>query len=911
VALTSGTRLGVYEVTGRLGAGGMGEVYRAHDTKLHRDVALKALPEAFAKDPERMARFEREAQVLASLNHPHIAAIYGLEEAGDARAIVMELVDGPTLADRIAQGAVPIDEALPIARQIAEALEAAHELGIIHRDLKPANIKVRPDGTVKVLDFGLAKALEPALGSAGAATLANSPTITSPAAMTGAGVILGTAAYMSPEQARGRPVDRRTDIWAFGCVVFEMLTAERAFQGDDVTDTIVAVVSKGPAWAALPAAAAPVRPLLGRCLRKDPKQRLQAIGDARIQIEDLIAGTTDLQAQPVLPITSRTISALAIAAVAGAVVAGTAATWVFGGADAVPVFSARLEILPRPSEALSVFTADRNLAVSPDGRYVVYRSGNPARLVLRPIDRREGQVLEGTSGARSPFFSPDSRWIAFFDGVALKRVAVAGGPVLTICQSPIPRGASWGDDGHIVFATQDEARGLLRVPADGGDPVELSKPDLAAGERGHWNPSVLPGGRGVLFTIIPANRSDPAHVAVLDSRNGQSRRLVPGAHDPQYFDTGHLVYAAASRLWVVRFDLASLEIVDDPTPVVDDIGVGDNTAYYSVSRQGALVYIPTRSAGTEGSLMWIDRTGRQTALDAPPRAYQAARLSPDGSRAAVTVLDQGRHLHIRDMATGSTLPFATVGDNERPVWSADGNRIIFASDRAGGAMNLYSQAADGTGPVERLSESPYIQSPAWASPDRSGVLGSQISPGTAGDIVWFPLKGPSGVSQPSGAAGTDASPLELLIHTAGIDYSPDVSPDGRFVAYSSNESGRDEVLVKRFVEPFPRVDDGQWRASDEGGMQPAWARDGTELFYVDLSSVLTAVEVRLAGGRPTFGRRTKLFAVPSDAYGPRRYDPAPGGRFLVVRGNQPDDERDVIVVVLNWFEELRQRVPVP
>ena len=528
MALIPGNRLEHYDILGIVGAGGMGQVHRARDLKLNRDVAIKVLNPSVAADADRLARFSREAQVLAALNHPNIAQIHGIVEAPaeapggvPVPALVMEFVEGPTLADRLAHGPMSPDEALPIARQIADALEAAHEYGIIHRDLKPANIMVRDDGIVKVLDFGLAKALDSAASDA---EVAQSPTISIRA--TQQGMVLGTAAYMAPEQARGKRVDLRADVWAFGCVLYEMLAGRRAFDAADVTDTIVAVLSKEPDWQMLPASAAAVRPLLSRCLRKDVKQRLQAIGDARIQIEELIAGPEDQPAGHRAPAPARTAWALAAAAIAGAVVAGGVMTWSLGRAAPGPAFIARLEILPPPSQALAVQTADRNLAVSPDGRHVVYRSGNPSQLVLRPIDRREGQVIAGTSGARYPFFSPDGRWIAFFDGLMLKRVAVAGGPVLTICESEIPRGASWGDDGHIVFATR---RQMLRVAADGGEPVELTKPDPVSGEQGVGISRYCPEVAACCspsFRVIPL----PRHTSRSSiARAARSRDLFPAA----------------------------------------------------------------------------------------------------------------------------------------------------------------------------------------------------------------------------------------------------------------------------------------------------------------------------------------------------------------------------------------------
>jgi len=807
----------------------------------------------------------------------------------------MEFVEGPTLADRLATGPMSLDEALPVARQIADAIEAAHERGIVHRDLKPANIIVRDDGMVKVLDFGLAKALDSAASDA---EVAQSPTISMRA--TQQGVVLGTAAYMAPEQARGRRVDHRADVWAFGCVLFEMLAGRRAFDAADVTDTIVAVLSKEPDWQLLPASAAAVRPLLSRCLRKDVKQRLQAIGDARIQIEELLAGPREQPADrrtSTLPGTW----ALAAAAIAAAVAAGGAVAWILASPAPDPVHTARLEIVPPPSQALAVQEPDRNLAISPDGGYVVYRSGNPAQLVLRPIDRREGQVIAGTSGARYPFFSPDGRWIAFFDGLWLKRVAVAGGPVLTICASEIPRGASWGDDGHIVFATQ---RRMLRVAWDGGEPVELTRADPAAGESGHWHLSVLPGGQRVLFTIVPAEPTATPHVAVLDRTSGRIKRLVPGSQ-PVYLETGHLVFAAAGRLWAVRFDPSRLELAGEPTPVVEGVRMSyGGVANYAVSRTGSLVYMPQPAAIGTQSLVWIDRNGRETPVGAPPRSYRSARLSPDGSRAAVTILDRGQQqVGILEFKTGTLLTLPSVGDNDRPVWSADGRRIVFASTRGGGAENLWAQPADGTGQVERVSVSPNLLLPAWVARDGSGVLGTEISPTTAGDIVWFP-KDQENTERPGRTSATNVSPIERLIDTKGIDYNPDVSPDGRFIAYQSNASGRFEVLV----QPFPGVNEGQWPVSDNGGIHPVWARNGRELFYQDLSNVLTAVTVQVSGGRPTFRRPVKLFNVYSPEYETRVYDPAPDGRFLVVKdGTAGEGRPNGIVVVLNWFEELKER----
>ncbi len=917
MGLTPGTRLGVYEVTARLGAGGMGEVYRARDTTLHRDVALKVVSAEFAADRERLARFEREAQVLASLNHPHIAAIYGLEQANGTRAIVMELVDGPTLADRIAQGALPLEDTLPIARQIAEALEAAHEQGIVHRDLKPANIKVREDGTVKVLDFGLAKALDPAPGSGATAALANSPTITSPAAMTGIGVILGTAAYMSPEQARGKLVDARSDIWAFGCVVFEMLTAQRAFQGDDVTDTIVAVVSKEPEWAALPAAAAPVRPLLGRCLRKNPRQRLQAIGDARIQIDDLTNGTSDTTRAPEGAASGR-FRPVSIAALAGAAAIAALATWgLTRPAPPAPLLPSRFEIVPPRLQSLSP-SSDRDIAISPDGRYIVYRGGpggtGQAQLVIRAVDRLEARTFPGITTARQPFFSPDSQWVAFFDGPALKKVSIAGGAPITICQvQGQSRGASWGDDNSIVFGTTDTATGLFRVSASGGELAELTTPDPAKGEPDHWYPSVLPGGRGVLFTITARNAASRAQVAVLDPKTGQHKTLTRGSQ-AEFVQGGHLLYVASETLHAVRFDLERLEVLGDPVPLVDGVWTaGGGAANYGVSRLGTLVYVP---AGTQAprSLVWVDRKGKETPISAPARVYNEPRLSPDGTRVALTTLDQENDIYVWDLAREG-LTRLTFGPSleAHAVWTSDGQRIVYSSTRTGaaGVSNLFAQAADGSGAIERLTTGQNFQRPSFIAPDGMDIVGYEQSPTTAGDIVRFPLGNPASRAVSGPDSDSSSTQVEALIRTVFTESNPAISPDGRYLAYQSNESGPFEI----YVRPFPKVNDGRWQVSTAGGTSPLWARDGRELFYLDLANALTAAPVHTSGaGFIARNPARVLDGAYAEAQGYERpYDVSPDGRrFLMIKelaGGQ-DAKPAGLVVVLNWFDELRQRLPV-
>jgi tRNA A-37 threonylcarbamoyl transferase component Bud32 len=909
MVLTAGARLGGYEIVALLGAGGMGEVYRARDPKLNREVAIKVLLASVMNDPERLARFGREAQLLAALNHPNIAHIHGLEESNGVRALVMELVEGPTLADRITQGAIPLDEALPIAKQIAEALEAAHEQGIIHRDLKPANIKVRADGTIKVLDFGLAKALDPAGASGTNASI--SPTLSIHA--TQAGVILGTAAYMAPEQARGKVVDRRADIWAFGCVLFEMLTGTRAFKADDVTDTIVAVVSKEPDWQGLPTAASGVRPLLARCLRKDPKQRLQAIGDARIRLEELISGVSDDVAATRAPAatSSRRVATVAIAALAVGAVVATGLTWVVTRPEPhAPLLTSRFEIVPPPAQSLAIQGADRDIAISPDGRYIVYRAGaGLAQLVVRAIDRLDARPLAGVVNARTPFFSPDSQWIAFMEGTSLKRVSIAGGSAITICQCQASRGASWGEDNSIVFA--DVTGGLLRVSAGGGEPTALTTPDVAKGEKNHGYPSVLPGSRGVLFTVGMGLNPEQPQVTVLDLTTGERKTLIRGGSQAEYLQSGHLVYAAAGTLRVVRFDVKRFEVLSDPVPVVDDVWMASGgAAGYAVSRLGTLVYVPAKGAQMPRSLVWVDRAGQETPIRTPVRTYSEPRLSPDGTRVALTIRDQDIDLWIWDFVRETlTRLTSDPGADQRPVWTPDGNRILFASQRAG-AFNIFAQAADGSATAEQLtSGADSEQYPAFVARDGTGIVGIQNSSKTSLDIVRFRLTYPTSRPVP---AQSSPSTVEPLIQTTFSETNAEISPDGRYLAYQSNESGRGTEI---YVRPFPRVNDGRWQASTRGGTRPLWARNGRELFYLDPANTLTAVAVQTSGATFAVGIPTKVFdttyAAPLN--NSRTYDVSPDGqRFLMIKENAGEDRnptRAGMVVVLNMFEELKAKPP--
>ena len=641
--IAPGTRLGSYEITAQIGAGGMGEVYRARDTRLKRDVALKILPESFATDPDRLGRFQREAEVLASLNHPNIAAIHGLEESDGVHALVLELVEGDTLADRIARGPIPLDETLPIAKQIAEALEAAHEQGVIHRDLKPANIKVTPDGVVKVLDFGLAKLVQASSAPAAAAGAPSmSPTITSPALLTGVGMLLGTAAYMAPEQAKGREADKRSDIWAFGCVLYEMLTGHGPFAGDDVSDTLANVLKGEPDWSALRTETAqPIRLLLQSCLTKDRRRRVADISTALFILENgaNLGPQTGMSSPPPRrrePLWRRVVTPVAAALVTSVVVG--AGVW-FAMRPRLPGMI-RTTVTTFGSTSLALSGSDSDLAITPDGSRLVYRGNN--QLLVRALNQLEPTVLSGLGAPRGIFISPDGQWIGFFDAFSpLKKVAIAGGPAVTVCAvDGNPRGATWGEDGTIIFATSTATTGLQRVSAAGGEPTVLTTPDRERGEGDHQWPEFLPGGTAVLFTITAANGDiENAQIAVLDLRSGTSKVLIRGGSHARYVPTGHLVYGATGTLRAVPFDIERMEVTGTPAPVLDGVMTTQiGAADVAVAANGSLAYLTGGAAGVgPKTVVSVDRQGRGSPLPGiPVDVYRDVRVSPDGLRLALS-----------------------------------------------------------------------------------------------------------------------------------------------------------------------------------------------------------------------------------------------------------------------------------
>ena len=888
MALAPGTRLGPYEIAAQIGVGGMGEVYRATDTKLKREVAVKVLPAALAADPERLARFQREAEVLASLNHPNIAAIYGLEEADSTKALVMELVEGPTLEDRIAQGAIPVDEALPIAKQIAEALEAAHEQGIIHRDLKPANVKLRPDGVVKVLDFGLAKALEPS------SAMSQAPTITTPA-MTQAGMILGTAAYMSPEQARGKAVDKRTDIWAFGCVLYEMLTSKRVFEDEDVSMTLSKVLQREPDFDVLPGVVPThVRQTLRLCLRKPLKERVPDIGAVRLALEGAFetgashAAASVGVAQPVW----RRAMPLALTAVVGVIIGITA--W-----NLKPTLQPSLPV----SRTVVALQADETilstavpLALSPDGSLLVYaaqKGNDPVRLYLRPMNSLEDQLLSGTDGASNPFFSPDGQWVGFFAARQLKKVPITGGAVLTISStSDRAQGASWGADDRIIFSAVGSP-GLMQVSSDGGTPETLTSPDVGSQDSFHWWPEILPGGQAVLFTTISGVEGDSTIVAQrLDT--GERKVLVQGGSFPHYVSTGHLVYNQSETLMAVPFDLDRLEISGPPVPVIEGIRspmmLRRDNAHFAISRTGTLAYIAGIAEESASTLVWVDRQGVAEPLSAPPRNYGFPQVSPDGQRVAAGITEGETHIWVYDILR-TTLTRQTFGGgvNTTPVWSPDGRRLAFLSNREG-PLNMFWQLADGGGGVERLTTVDNQTAPASFSPD--------------GQLLAFVEDSPAGRAiRVLNLADHEA---ETFLQTGYEETAPKFSRDGNWMVYTSTESGRREV----YVQPYPGPG-GKWQISSDGGQEPVWNPQGGELFYRSGNRIM-AVAVDTDSGF-TAGTPQMLFEgpyLPTAASLPY-YGVSPNGqRFLMLEPVVSQTGATQIIVVQNWHEELKRLVPV-
>jgi Tol biopolymer transport system component len=899
VTLRPGVRLGPYEITSQIGAGGMGEVYQALDANLGRQVAIKVMPDAFAADADRLARFDREARTLAALNHPNIAHIYGLERTEARVALVMELVEGETLAERISRGDLPVDEALAIARQIGEALSAAHAQGIVHRDLKPANVKVSRDGTVKVLDFGLAKALEPI--TAGYSSLSMPPTITSPA-MTQAGIVLGTAAYMSPEQARGKAVDRRTDIWAFGCVLYEMLTGKRAFEGDEVSDTFAAVLRGEPDWTAVPAALPPgIARLLRRCLEKDPKRRLHDIADAQIlteEIADARRATPNVRRRSWKSRAARAVAAVVVFA-AGAAAALLAIRMTTQSAT---VRVERYELLTSPDGAFTTSPPGRNIALSPDGLQVVYpvQGAGGWQLALRRLDRLEQTILSGTQAGTSPVFSPDGAQIAFVSRRRLLRVPAGGGAVTHVTDlSADLVGLSWDFPDTILFA--ETGKGLFRVAAAAGSkPERIAAPVEKKGELDYVSPQLLRGGEVLLFTVLPVEgTSFQSRIVARVLATGADTILVEGGGPGRYVPTGHLVYHQTGMLMAASFNVARLSI-GSSAPVQPAIQAKVTTvdgaaANFSVSADGSLIYVPGRTDSMQ-HVIWVDRRGvRLGSLTDERLLYpRYPRLSPDGRRLVITTgpANEG-NVWIYDL-TGASQPLKLTfkGHNTQSVWSPTGTDIVFSSTMTG-PRNLFRLPSDASRlEPERLTMSPNIQVPQTWSPTGNDVLFREQNAGRA--QLWrLPLTG-------------NERKATLLFETDFTEDEASFSPNGKWIAYVTDQTGSSEVVVRPFPGPGSPV-----RVSPGGGHDPVWSRDGRELFYQN-DGRLMAAEIVTTDQTLRVKPPRQLFQggfVPYVSTTPRSFDVAADGKFVMIEPAQ-DARPAALILVKNFSAELKRLVPV-
>jgi len=901
MSLSAGARLGSYEILASIGAGGMGEVYRARDTRLHRDVAIKVLPEIFAADPERLARFEREAQTLAALNHPNIAHIHGVVDlpaeagsyGGGARsgvethaALVMELVEGEDLAQRLAREPIPLDEAIPIARQIAEALEAAHELGIVHRDLKPANIKVRPDGAVKVLDFGLAKALMGDVTGGAAVPSANSPTITSPA-MTAHGVILGTAAYMAPEQARGKPVDRRADIWAFGCVLYEMLTGAGPFSGDTVTDMLSAVVSREPAWSRVPPSTPPaVVSLLRRCLEKDPRRRLRDIGEARLTLEQ----PTDAVAAPGAPRpgASRLVPALAVLALllAAALIVVIARTGLRASASA-PRALTRYD-LRLPDKTAAMITFRPAVSVSADGS--TFTALAAAEGINQAYVRTRGEVafrpVPGTERAVMAALAPDGRSLAFFAGGSLRKASIEGGAT-TLSAARDVRGLTWVDSATIVV-TPDSAGPLSVIAASGGEMRQLTT--LGAGERTHRWPDALPGGRAVLFTVGTLDKPDlydPGNIDVVMLATGERHVLIKGAAMARACGVGRVIYSKSTSLYSVSIDPDRLQVTGAPVEIVQGVERDASTgaAHFDCSDDGTLAYVPGSPIGDLRRLAWANRQGHMEPVPLAAGPLQDARVSPDGKHVAVLQGSSGAgDVWIYDTTGGTFTRLSFNGTSAAPEWSPDGRYVYYTTlDASGRTASIVRKLADGSRDAETvrpLDRRAYISSVDEAK--GMVVLDTIVTASDRGDVLRVPLA-PGGA--PQSLAGSQFN-----------EYGSSVSPNGRWIAYQSDETGRPEVYALDLAAAALRR-----QVTTDGGEEPHWSPDGRELYYRSVNRLLSAPV--LNGPTLRFGNPVPLFegVYTSGIETGRSYDVNPKtGRFLLVLPARELKSAGAIRVVLNW-----------
>ncbi len=891
MAILPGRRLGPYEILAAIGAGGMGEVYKARDTRLDRIVAIKVLPAHLADRSELRERFEREAKTIASLNHPHICTLFDIGQQDGIDFLVMEYLEGETLALRLQKSPLPLEQVLQFAIEIAHALDKAHRKGITHRDLKPGNVMLTKSGT-KLLDFGLAKLKQ---GVAPAIPDSQLPTMKS--AITGQGMILGTLQYMAPEQVEAKEVDARTDIFAFGAVVYEMATGRKAFEGKTSASVMAKILEVDPpSMASLQPMTPPALDRVAKtCMAKEPDERWQSAGDlcrelkwieeggAQIALSSAAKGKGIRALGPWLLILSLGILLL------GGAVTGVA-VWKFKPTPPLPV--TRTVINLPPGQQLAGLENGPAVALSPDGLDLAYvaRQGGTQQIFLRAMDGFEAKPIPGTEDAVNPFFSPDSQWLGFFADGKLKKVSVSGGAVISLTDSGNIYGASWGSQGVIAF-TPSGSSSLQQVSDAGGVRQPLTHVESDLNQR--W-PDWLPGGKAVLFG--GGAIGDP-RVAVYSIGTGERRNLIPGGTQPRYLPSGHLVYAQDGNLMAAPFDLQRLMVTGAAVPVVEGVGHSliSGHAQYSVSTTGSLVYVNGVSLSGQGKLVWVSRNGAEQALAAPPRAYVWPRISPDGRRIAASIAEQNIQIWLYDIPRDTLTRFTFEGNrNNNPTWTPDGKRIAYLSDK-----NIFWQLADGSGGLEQLTRSEFTQVPMSWSPDGQLLAFIELNPNTGLDISMLRLGDPS-------AGSGQVRKAQLFLRTPFNESVPRFSPDGRWVAYISNESSRNEI----YVQPYPGPG-GKWQISTDGGTEPVWNPNGRELFYRSGDKML-AVDITTQPGFAA-GKPRLLFQgpyLPSPATSSNYDVSLDGQRFLMVKPNEQEQTAPTqINVVQNWFEELKQKVP--
>jgi Tol biopolymer transport system component/predicted Ser/Thr protein kinase len=893
MALTTGTRVGPYEILSALGAGGMGEVYRARDTRLDRTVAVKVLPAHVASDPDLRQRFEREARAVAAMNHPHICTLHDVGSQDGVDYLVMEYLEGQTLAEQLEKGTLPFDQAMRLAIEIASALDTAHRAGITHRDLKPGNIMITKSGA-KLLDFGLAKTGAPAVTGAGLSMLP-----TTPPNLTAQGTILGTFQYMAPEQLEGQEADARTDIFAFGAVVYEMLTGKKAFEGKSQASLIGAILKDQPPPLSTvqPAAPAALDRVVRTCLAKNPEDRWQSAADLTRELRWIgEAGSQVGVSAPIVAGRGKRAQIITAASVMIAAIVGSLATWRLIRLDAAPPSSVVRATITLPANAAFVpsgrFTP-ANIAVSPDGTRVAYAgtAGDNSKLYLRLLDRLEIAPVAGTEHALNPFFSPDGEWIGFFADGKLKKVRVGGGSPVALCDTTTLFGAAWGDDGTIVFAGSLSG-GLSRVAANGGQPQALTKVDK--GELAHRWPAFVPGSREILFAVgSDAASWGDARIAIQSLDSNEHRILLDSGTAPSFAPTDQIVFARAGSLFGVRLDSARGAAVGSPVPVVQGVMMDtlSGRAQYALSTNGTLVYVPGGEENVQRSLIWVDRRGSAQPLSVAPRGFERPRISPDGQQVALTIREGDADVWVFALERG-TLTRLTheIGEDESPVWNPDGRRVTYSSTRGQSRVTL-SKAADGSGAEEQLFVTPRHQHLDGWTPDGHALLTEEIT-GVESDLFAADIG--------------DKTITKAYLRTPFNKRGARLSPDGHWMAYASDESGRNEV----YVQAFPQLSE-KWTISTDGGIEPVWARSGRELFYRKGDKMM-AVDVRMA---PAFAANSP-HALFDDQYarlvwGEADYDVSPDGqRFLMITG-EPQPLLNELQLVVNWLAELKRRVPAP